>query len=280
MNDLRENQVIIADAVIGYPHLFQPHKFKNDRADKEADYSCWLILPPNFAFDQLQVAMQDAVNYRWGNQPPADLVPPWRQVPDGPYAGYWYLSAKGFGNQPQVVDQNVQPLLQPDLMLSGSRVNAMVSVFAYDQMGNRGTSCRLHMVQLVETAGAAHLPALQSNIKAEDVFTPVAGAPAPTAAPVAPQAGPAAIPPQPGVQPQAAPVAAPAVPMGYPPGGVAPVAAPQPGVAPVAPQAAPVPAAAPMGAPGQPQIIAPQPAGAPAPSPAPVPPGMNPALQQ
>lgn len=224
MSELRTNQVVIANAIVGYPHLFQPYQFRGD--NKDPDYSCWLILPANFDFTLFMAGIEDAENYKWGSQRPQGLVQPFKQVPDGPYAGYWYVSTKGFGNQPQVVDQNVQPLLQPDLIVSGSRVNAMVSVFAYDSMGNKGTSCRLHMVQLLETAGTPQLPALASDVKAEDVFQPVAGAPVPTAATPAP-AGPAV--PQAAPAPQAAPQAAPA---------------PAPGPAP-APAAAPAPAPGP-----------------------------------
>lgn len=223
---------VVLSGIISFPHLFQPKVWP----DGKTEYSCNIILLPGFfetpAYQLLEQRINEAAAGKWGTNVPADFQRPYKPVKEeGPYHGQWQVTAKrkiDFG-KPDVRDQNVQPLLLPELIPAGSKVNVVVSVFPYSTSGNNGAGLGLELVQLVETAGTESLPSLATGIKAENYFQPIAGAPAATAAPPIPQAAPApgvAPSPAPAPAPTAAPAPAPAPAVGPVPGGVDPAAPP------------------------------------------------------
>ena len=195
----------------------------------DSDYRATLILPQELDWAAFQAACQEALTKKFGANMPANLAMPWKQVDKGPYAGWWQITAKGFHKAPRIFDQNVQPLMDRARLPSGSRVNAFVNTFGYQEKGNYGVSTAIQMLQLVQTADGKQLPLLGSDKDPNEVFQKIAGAPAPRAPtpgapmPGAPQAQPQGYPPAgpPQGQPQGYPPAGPpqGQPQGYPPAG-------------------------------------------------------------
>lgn len=224
---------------LSYPHLFQPRAVNPGDTPK---YGAALLIPKfiqtaqgpaaNPAIAQLQAAEQAERATKWGaNVPPTakplplydgDTDPKYAGQPE--YAGVMILNTSA-QDQPVIVDQNLQKVMNPATFYSGCFVNADIGVYPYDQPMSKGTAAGLNGVQFV-----ADGERIDGRPSAEQMFGAPAGAPAP----VAPGVG-----QTPAVQPVAQPV---------------PSGAPQPGYQAGQPAAYPagVPAQAPAAAPAQP----------------------------
>jgi len=116
---------------------------------------------------------QQSVN-RWGNSLLTSCKSP---VHDGDiersqnpvFHGCYYLNAK-CRDQPQIVDQNVQPITDPSLIYSGCYANISLIFYPYNfGSNNRGIGVWLGNVQLVHSGQR-----IISRITAKDEFSPVA----------------------------------------------------------------------------------------------------------
>jgi hypothetical protein len=93
----------------------------------------------------------NAVTEKWGTKPPANLRSPFR---DGDvekedyedYRGMVFMNIKS-NQRPGVVDENVDPIIDPSELLAGDWVRCTVNAFAYSQKGNSGVSFGLRNVQ-------------------------------------------------------------------------------------------------------------------------------------
>ncbi len=170
---------VIENAVLSYPHLFQPSVAKGST---EARYGAALILPPSFNWDQCQQAIQEAIAAEWPQGvDQSKLRTPYEQVTEGPYAGSWQLKAyrKQDNGPPQVVMQDPNVKVGPHQageFFAGAIVNAYVRAYGYPQ---GGVSLYLNAVQLVNND--ANLPRLDNQKAATEVFQTVPGGPAATA---------------------------------------------------------------------------------------------------
>jgi hypothetical protein len=70
--------------------------------------------------------------------------------------------------KPGVVDEKVQPIVEEGEIYGGCYVRASLSVYAYDQSGNKGVSFGLRNIQKVGDGEA-----FGGRTRAEDDFTPV-----------------------------------------------------------------------------------------------------------
>ena len=179
--------IVLENVVIRYPHLDAPWTGK---PSIEADYQCRLILPQDFSqWEQVQACVNEAIANKFGANPPASLKMPWLDQylqpsleKDGPYVGCYYMSPKGKGTKPGVVDQNSQVI--PDLQIktkifSGCIVNAYVNFYGY-QVASTGVAIALQGIQLVND----QVERLADGSRdVTQVFKPLAGAPPATAAP-------------------------------------------------------------------------------------------------
>ena len=153
-----QTKVITCRCVISYPNLFKP------RAVKPGDplmYGCTLIF--NVATDrpcleQIRNAAFHAGRERWRDFDAMvqqhRMRLPWRRGEERPdQKGYgpgkMFLNCRG-NEPPGVVDQNVQPILDPREIYAGCIVIAAINAFAYDQKGNKGVSFGLNNVQKVK----------------------------------------------------------------------------------------------------------------------------------
>ena len=236
-------RITIMGARLSYPHLFQPRQVDQSSPPK---YGCVLLIPKdNPAIGQLEQAEIKEADAHWGANKPAALkaLPLYDCATHPSYSGkpelhgYIALSANA-KDKPFTVDQNVQPVIDQSVFYAGCYVNADVGIFPYDALMSKGIAAGLNGVQFV-----ADGERIDGRPSVENMFQPVAGAPAPIAPGVGNPAPSHAVPGQPlsgVVQPPQQPV------MGagqgvaqqptQPAAQVAPVSGTQPATAPVAPE--------------------------------------------
>jgi hypothetical protein len=64
--------------------------------------------------------------------------------------GHYLLRASNYNRRPAVVDQTVQPILDPDQLYSGCYGNVRISFYGYSSSTNKGISPGLEAVQKVK----------------------------------------------------------------------------------------------------------------------------------
>ena len=107
---------------------------------------------------------------KWGGKVPPTLKLPLRdgdveRPDDEAYAGCYFFNANS-NNKPQIVDQNVQPILDQTEVYSGCYARVSVNLYAFSASGNKGIGCGLNNIQKLadgESLGGA-------PSKAEDDF--------------------------------------------------------------------------------------------------------------
>lgn len=83
--------------------------------------------------------------------------------------GHYILRCANYNRRPAAVDQNVQPIMDPETLYSGCYGNVRISFYGYKNKVNKGISPGLDAVQ--KTKDGERLSA--GGVKAEDVFTAV-----------------------------------------------------------------------------------------------------------
>lgn len=83
--------------------------------------------------------------------------------------GCYFLRCANYNRRPAVVDQNVQPILDPDLIYSGCYANVRISFYGYKNSTGRGISPGLDAIQ--KTKDGERLSA--GGVNPNDVFSAV-----------------------------------------------------------------------------------------------------------
>ena len=143
-----------------YAHVFQPQAPKGDGEPK---YQITMLFAKS---DQasyqaicaaMNQALEDGVQKVFGGHKPARPKMP---LYDGdgvmdngePFGeecrGCWVVRASS-KVRPSVVDQDIQPILDPNGLYSGCYARASVNFFAFNQNGNRGVGCGLNNIQKI-----------------------------------------------------------------------------------------------------------------------------------
>lgn len=172
---------------VSYPKVFKPEV---NKLSGETEYSLVALFPKGSDLTALKKAAQEAIEKKFGAKAKnADFLKtlrnPFRDqgekakvdettgksvLPQGHEAGAIYMNLKS-KQKPQVVDQNVQLILEPTDFYAGCKARATVRAYAYDNKGNKGVAFGLVNVQKVSDGEA-----LGGRTRAEDDFTPIAGA--------------------------------------------------------------------------------------------------------
>lgn len=177
------NKLITPEARLSFPNLFVP-KAGMDGVG-EPKYSAVLLFPKNADLSALKEAARAAIAEKWGDKKPANLRSPFRDGSEKDLDGYAdcifvTVSSK---QKPGVVDENVQPILDPNTIYAGCYVRASVRAYAYEKNGNRGVAFGLQNIQKMRDGQP-----FGNFSKPEDDFAAVAGA----SGKAAPAANPAA----------------------------------------------------------------------------------------
>ncbi len=110
---------------------------------------------------------------KWGGKIPDNFRSPLhdgdREKPDNPiFEHCYYINAK-CKEAPQVVDQNVEPITDPDDLYSGCYGNISLTFYAYNCGGNKGIGVLLGNIQKIKDG-----PKLNGRLSAKEEFRPVA----------------------------------------------------------------------------------------------------------
>lgn len=156
-------------ARLSWPNLFEARL--NDLSGK-VEFSCQLIIDKDEpGLDVMKKAAAAAAEAKWGSNIPKGLRSPFRdgdaEKDDNPdYEGMIFLNMKS-NQKPGVVDEDVNPIIDPADLMAGDWVRCTFNAYAYDQKGNRGVAFGLNNVQRVEKGD----PLAGSRARAEDDFS-------------------------------------------------------------------------------------------------------------
>lgn len=155
--ELKEGQLIIRNARLGYPKLFNPEGIKGDPTSKPR-YGCQLMLPKS---DTKTKAKLDAeierlakINFKGVKPKSKDLCFRDGDGEDGDETteGFWLISANRSEKQgrPQIVDKDGQTTLDSSdgKPYAGCWVNALISVYVPKNWGK--VCVALDIVQFVK----------------------------------------------------------------------------------------------------------------------------------
>ena len=138
---------------LSYVNIFEPKSINGS----DPKYSVALLIPKTDTDTIAKVeaaieeALQAGIGKFGGKMPPRGAL----KLPlrDGDterdaeeYAGHYFINANS-KTRPGVVDQNVQPIIDPEEVYSGCYARATVTFFAYSASGNRGVGAGLGNIQ-------------------------------------------------------------------------------------------------------------------------------------
>ena len=158
MKDITGTQCTTPIFRASYANVFVAKK--NDLNGKD-EFSCMALFPKGCDLKALREAANAAVIKKWGADKakwPANLKSPFRdqkekikdgKMPDGMEEGAIFMTLKS-NVRPTVVDQALQPIIEPSKVYSGCYMRASVGAYAYENKGNRGVAFGLNHMQLVK----------------------------------------------------------------------------------------------------------------------------------
>lgn len=149
-----ETKIKVVMARLSFPYLFAPRK--NDDGTDDKYQCCLLIDQKDTAFKEaydkaLEAAKANGVKSKWGGKMPKNLQLPLRdgeereeEYPE--FEGKWFLNPKARRKPDTCVVVNGGQLAKTDdeeEFYAGCYVVALVSLFPYDNSGNKGVACGL-----------------------------------------------------------------------------------------------------------------------------------------
>jgi len=166
-------KVVTGQVRLSYVNLLRP---RAQEEGKDPKYSCAVLIPKTDKdtvakiHAAVKVAAENGKELFGGKIPP-NLKTPLRdgdtERDDEAYAGHWFLNASSF-DKPGLVDENVQEVLDPSMVYSGTYARVSLNFYPYSQKGNRGVGAGLQNVQLLP-GGAA----LSGRSRPSDDFSAV-----------------------------------------------------------------------------------------------------------
>ncbi|MCI6709994.1 MULTISPECIES: DUF2815 family protein [Eisenbergiella] len=159
MNEL--TNVTTGEVRLSYVHLFKPYAFQPGQEEK---FSCTLLIPKTDTDTMARInnaiaaATEKGVSDRWnGVRPPVipnpvydgDGVRPSDGMEFGPECkGHWVITASAKADYPpEVVDENMNPIINQSAIYSGIYGRVNLSFFPYAFGGKKGIGCGLGPVQ-------------------------------------------------------------------------------------------------------------------------------------
>lgn len=166
---------------VSYPKVFKPEM---NKLSNQMEYSLIALFKKGEDLSKLKKAAEEAIAQKWGPDKtkwPKNLKNPFRDqsdkakdidgkrvLPSGHEEGAVFLTLKT-KQKPAVVDEQVQPIMDETQFYAGCYARAAVSVYAYDQAGNRGVSFGLTSIQKLRDGEP-----FSGRPTPEQSFTPVA----------------------------------------------------------------------------------------------------------
>lgn len=146
-------RVVTGEVRLSYAHLFEPQSIQGSKPK----YSVSLIIPKSDreTIGKIERAIDAAIEAgigKFGGKRPnkAALKLPLRdgdtERDDEAYAGCFFINANST-LPPEVVDQDLNPVLSPAEVYSGCYARVSLNFYAFNTNGNRGIACGLGNVQ-------------------------------------------------------------------------------------------------------------------------------------
>ena len=175
MTNETKKKLITPTFRVSFPAVFTPRKANEQDANAVAKYSLHMIFKKTDDLTELKNAVRAAVVEKWGADKtkwPKKLTLPFRDGTEKDYDGYGpdtvFISASS-KMKPGLVDENVQPIIEPSEFYGGCYARAAVNAFAWEFMGKAGVSFGLRNIQKVKDGDP-----FGGGSKAEDDFDPIA----------------------------------------------------------------------------------------------------------
>lgn len=158
-------KVVTGKVRFSFVNLFEPRAFGDNQ---QAKYSIMLLIPKSDVAtvqkckDAIKAAAQKGISKHFGGKLPPVIKSTLKDADkdtnqDGEiFAEKWpetaghYIINVSCKNQPQIVDANLQPIIDPMEVYSGCYGRASINFFSYNNNGNKGVSAGLNNVQKLE----------------------------------------------------------------------------------------------------------------------------------
>lgn len=165
MAEMNGTKVVTGKVRFSFVNVFEAKAFGEGQTPK---YSVMLLIPKSDvgAIDRMKKAIdaaaQKAVSTKFGGRLPAVLKTTLKDADkdtdqDGMlFAEKWdytkghYILNVSSKNQPQIVDAQLNPIINPVEFYSGCYGRASINFFAYNNQGNKGISAGLNNLQKLE----------------------------------------------------------------------------------------------------------------------------------
>ena len=168
-NMSKETKVIVPGR-LSYANVWEPQSINGS----EPKYSVSVIIPKSdkATIQKIQQAVeqakQEAIS-KFGGKIPANLKLPLRdgdidRPDDEAYANSFFINCNS-KQKPQVVDQQVQPILDQAEVYSGCYGRVSVTFYGFNSNGNRGVAAGLGNIQKLKDGEP-----LGGRVRAEDEF--------------------------------------------------------------------------------------------------------------
>lgn len=152
----QSTKVITGKVRFSYAHVFTPASV-GEGEDKK--YSVSLIIPKSDkkTIKKIDEAIARALvegKAKFGGKVPKNYKSPLRdgdeeREDDESYADSMFISANS-SRKPGIVDENLDPILDPEEFYSGCFGRASVNFYAFNVNGNKGIACGLNNLQKLE----------------------------------------------------------------------------------------------------------------------------------
>lgn len=173
MPDASPTSVVTGKVRLSYVHVFEPY---SQDPEKPGKYSTMILVPKSdrrtiAALRAAEKAAAEAGKSKFNGRVPTNLSSiihdgdteaDLEQTPER--EGHYYLTVSS-KTKPGLVDANVQPILDPSVVYSGSYARVALNAYAYNTNGNKGISFGLNHLQFLEDGEP-----LDGRTRAEDVF--------------------------------------------------------------------------------------------------------------
>lgn len=146
-------RIVTGEVRLSYANVWEPRSINGS----DPKYSVSILIPKTDTAtikqveDAVEHAIQDGVGKFGGKIPPrGSLKLPLRdgdtERDSEEYAGHYFINANS-KMQPQIVDQNVQPITDESQVYSGCYGRVSVNFYAFNTNGNRGVAAGLGNIQ-------------------------------------------------------------------------------------------------------------------------------------
>ena len=158
---------------VSFPNVFKASAFDEN---SEAKFDVVALFEDGTDLSGLKDACEAAAIEKWGKKVPKNCKTPFHDGNDKEYDGYADATWVRFSSKrrPGVVDQNVQPIIDPSEFYGGCYAIATVNAYAYGGPGTKfqaGVALGLQNIQKV----AEGEPFGEAVSNAEEDFAPVSG---------------------------------------------------------------------------------------------------------